>query len=81
MVASLLSTSQVDAPEDAEGYIHRVGRTARYNVSLLRLGNAFRKVEGQGWRAWFSCRVQLPVDYNTLTTVILVLIRFYKKFR
>ncbi|CAM9134160.1 unnamed protein product [Ectocarpus fasciculatus] len=22
---------QVDAPEDAEGYIHRVGRTARYN--------------------------------------------------
>lgn len=24
---------QVDAPEDAEGYIHRVGRTARYNVS------------------------------------------------
>lgn len=25
--------SQVDAPEDAEGYIHRVGRTARYNVS------------------------------------------------
>ncbi|CAN0433760.1 unnamed protein product, partial [Scytosiphon promiscuus] len=23
---------QVDAPEDEEGYIHRVGRTARYNV-------------------------------------------------
>lgn len=33
----LLPGGQVDAPEDADGYIHRVGRTARYNVSRLRV--------------------------------------------